>query len=152
MPLGMFGDTSFGTVQPLTHQGCWAGCRDLCFERRDPRGLLVRLTHEAWIAKVRKHSLTDPPALAEQVIAYPAEIHRDKEDRKAWLYYSGPSGPGGTMFLVVVKCLPWRMARAWSQRGLRATDLLARRGWGESWVSSAYWVKGPKARGRRIWP
>lgn len=145
----------FGTVQPLAHLGCSVFCRDLCFAVRDPRSILVRLTHEVWfatLAKENRSGMAGRLELVEAVVATPWQIHADKGDPRALLYYSEPSGPNDRLLCVAVKCLPHRVGGRGRQLVYTVAGRIARREWGEAWVSSAYPVKQFRARGYRVWP
>ena len=146
---------AFGSVQPLDHAACDDYCRELCFEREDALGQVVRLSHEQWRAILAKENRALMGPLlpdVEDVIARPWQIHADTDDERHWIYYSEPSGPKDRLLTVAVKCIPRRFGGRWAQRRHLLEGLVRRDSRGEAWVSSAYFSKHPKSRGVRVWP
>jgi hypothetical protein len=144
---------SIGQVRPLGHEGCGEECRELCFEVRDPKGRLVRLTHGTWlstVAKLNRSQMADRLADVKRAISDPRLIQRDSDDARGLMYYVEPSDWRGKLLLVAVKCLPRRFQDGESQRRY-ARIARIRVSYGEAWVASAYPVMEPKRRGVVEW-
>jgi hypothetical protein len=111
------------------------------------------LTHGTWARVLAKENraLMEPFLGAiERTIKTPSVIQADGP--KHLLYYAEPDRSSGRLLLVAVKCLPRRFSNGADQNRYRLADKAARRGWGEAWVSSAYFVSGLKRRGEQVWP
>jgi hypothetical protein len=146
---------SFGRVRPLLHEGCSNDCRDLCFEAVDPQGRVVRLTHGVWLDtldKLNRGQMAQHLEGVQAAITTPQTIHEDTTDPRYLLYYWEPSGGGGMLIAVAVKCVPRRYKDGADQRRYELRGTLLRSNAGEAWVSSAYFLKQPKSRGLPLWP
>src|SRR4051794_20499804 len=109
-----------GRVLPLTHPGCGPGCRELCFELRDPQGRVIRLTHGAWLdvlAKLNRAQMANQLGGVRSAITAPQVIQADPTDDGALLYYWHPAG--GNLLAVAVKCPPRRFQDGRGQRRYR---------------------------------
>jgi hypothetical protein len=145
----------FGPILPsLSHDRCGEGCRFLVFEEEDPQGRVVRMTHGTWhsvLAKLNRAQMDRRLGSVEQTIMDPLSIYADRDDRTL-CYYSQPSGLGGNLLFVAVKCIPRRFRNGAVQRRYTAIGERTSTPAGEAWVSSAYPIRDVKRRGKQLWP